>query len=262
MRGRAAELRVEPTRKHVERLEHDAVVEMRHRRLVLRPSGLCHHTAQWVDVDDARALACRPDRLDARNGGTAQRDLQRFAAPDEVRSEQARMPACEGQEARLVNWGKIAGALTPHIDVAGGGMAVIRETLSKAIAQRVEVTRIAIVEQIPDHLHAVPARRLEKGVDAGEVISAATQIDERPADRFARRPQANRGDVGIVGVGPGLMSRRHHLVEPLAIAVEAGRSLEAGKKETREHQITPHAIPVIALRNRPASADPDDTILR
>ena len=71
------------------------------------------------------------------------------------------------------------------------------------------------------------------------------EIDQRPTHDLADAPNAEIGEPPVILVYTAIMARRPDLVEPLAMAVEAGRSLETGEEKTPKHR---SEIPQINFR--------------
>src|SRR3954468_3648050 len=224
--ARAAELGHEPAREHVPGLEDEPLVEVA--RLVgeLRPALRAGDAAERVDVDDSGIRTDRADGVDAGDGGADERDLELPAALLAVRREQPLLSARIGHEGRLVHRCEIERAATFASDVAGDRGTIIREPLRKPVAPEVDVARIAVVEEIPDDLDPVPARRLDEGCKTGEIVAAAV-VDERPAHGLAGGVDAERREVAIITLDRSVVPCRRHLIEPPTVAVIPRRALEA-----------------------------------
>ena len=120
-------------------------------------------------------------------------------------------------------------------DEAGGGVAVVGEALREVIAPQVEMLRETVVEEVPDHFDAVFGGSLEEGLDGREIVASVPEIDERPADHLARRAEPQFGELAVIVVDGAFMAGRDNVVEPLAMAVEPGRTFETGKEEAAKH---------------------------
>ena len=73
--------------------------------------------------------------------------------------------------------------------------------------EQVDVGGHAVVQQIPDHLDVVPARRVEVRQDRVEVVNARRRLDAMPADGVADRRDADVGEPGIVLVDEAIVLR-------------------------------------------------------
>src|SRR4051812_40228408 len=85
------------------------------------------------------------------------------------------------EKRRFVDGREIAGPVSVRPNELGGRVAIFGETPDKLLAKRVELARVAVVKQVPNHLDAVAAARTHKGPHGGEVVFPPL-IDERPAD--------------------------------------------------------------------------------
>jgi hypothetical protein len=116
-------------------------------------------------------------------------------------------------------------------------VAVVGEAVREFLAPEIEVLRVTVVEQVPDHLDPVLARRAHERLDGGEIVAAAAEIDEGPADSLARGVDAEGRKVAVILIDRLVVPGGGDLVEPLAMAVEARGALESGQEKAAKHAL-------------------------
>jgi hypothetical protein len=172
-----------------------------------------------------------------------------------VRREEPGVPAGPGEVRRLVDRSEVAGAVRPPPDVLRRGVAVVREPGRELTGERVQVLRVAVVEEVPDDLHSVPPAGFDEGPDRGEVVPAPV-VHQGPAHAVSRRADADFPQKPVVFVNELVVAGRRHLVDPLFQAVVAGRALKAGEKEALEHYAALASGPAPAASRPTADAPP------
>jgi hypothetical protein len=122
-----------------------------------------------------------------------------------------------------------------------GGEREIREALRKILGALVDAIGRAVVEQVPDHLHAGFLGRFEHRQPARPVVLARIPADEVPAHPVAQRRQAKLPACGIILAHVAVVRRRPDEVEANAVAPPVRGAFEPAHEETVE--AVPHLSP-------------------
>ncbi len=236
MLWRAAELGQESARQHVPGLKHQLLVELPSRLRLVRPVGTDGDPAQRIDIDDPAAGCSCLQRLDPGNRSTAERHFELPSPALGMRPEEAFLAGGKRKKTRLVYRREPAGSLAAPADVATDGKTVVGEPFGKLWTEQVQSRRIAIVEEIPDHLDAGSPGGFDERSKTREVVSPAALIDERPAHCLAGAVDAEFREIAVILFDRLVVTGGHDLIEPIAVQVIAGRALEAGQEEAPEHR--------------------------
>src|SRR4051812_16863450 len=84
-----------------------------------------HDVTEGINIHDAGLWIRRPDGLDSFNRTSNESPLQFHTFAEAVRSETTDMSARPGEEGRLVDGCKVAGAMGARANVLCGGVAIV-----------------------------------------------------------------------------------------------------------------------------------------
>src|SRR5690606_9745474 len=102
----------------------------------------------------------------------------------------------------------------------------------------------AVVQQVPDDFHRVPARRAHVRLDRAEVELARRALDAMPPHGVADGRQALGPEARVVLVDEPVVLRGLEHVEAYAMAVDVARGLEAAHPERLEER-GPEAVRIL-----------------
>ena len=218
---------------------------------IVAAPGAGDHMDQRIALDEpsmGRPFANRFDRSDAR---PHQLMLEFLRAPACVRVEVRDFAPRPTPERHLVDRRveRHADALVHHHLRCSSGET--GEALDECRAPEIQVIRITVMAQIPNHLHLLRLRRFEHRHEAAPVVAARAAFDQVPAQAVAGTTNVQPAQSLVILVRPARVSGVGQQVQAPTILAALTGTFETGHDEAAEDRMSACAgLGFVAFRLR------------
>ena len=235
MAPRSAEFRKQASRDHVERLIYRDLIEpgggVGQIGAVERGDG----PADRIDVHDSGLRRRRPDRVDARQYGPCELDLQLEPARAAIRREKSGMRRGPRVIGWLVERGDTDRPLAPRGDPTGRPVAELGELLHELVREEIDMLGHAEMAEVVEYVDPVACGGGDDRIQRAPIETCRTRLHRRPRRAVADAVDAEFGEHSIVLVQPRRMQRRRPAVDDRPVHVPAMRAVEPRHHERAEH---------------------------